>query len=128
MRYTVQSRAPATLPVAAVRPRGGYSSRRVQTEKRITILQSVLSCVGLGRSTACNWRRLPVTPMEKARLPAVRKLAFTQRPFCKMGPAQSRRPYVQTKGHYLRTMPLVWHNERSSRVAFQAALESKWCR
>ena len=31
----------------------------------------------------------------------------TQRPFCKMGPAQPRRPYVQTKGHYLRTM--LWY-------------------
>ena len=44
---------------------------------------------------------------------AVRRASIHTEAICITGPALPC-PYTQTKGHYLRTMPLVWHNERSS--------------
>ena len=43
---------------------------------------------------------------------AVRRASIHTDAICITGPALTC-PYAQTKGHYLRTMPLVWHNERS---------------
>lgn len=123
MRYTVQSRAPATLPVAAVLPRGWLQLDKECKQRRFTVLQfTVLQ--GLCNLAAPT--RLS-RPRREDCYVAVRRASIHTEAICITGPALPC-PYTQTKGHYLRTMPLVWHNERSSRVAFQAALESKWCR
>lgn len=77
MRYTVQSWAPATLPVAAVLPSGWLQLEKECKQWQFTVLQfKVLR--GL-----CNWRRLPDSPGREGRIATQRwgEPAFTQMPF-----------------------------------------------
>ena len=75
-------------------------------------------------SRSCNWHGPPrplqlaaPTRLSRSRREdcyvAVRRASIHTEAICITGPALPC-PYTQTKGHYLRTMPLVWHNERFS--------------